>query len=246
MTITAIRDDPVKRWIFLAMINLRVHPHIYSLPSRVGFIPMPAPALGGKQYAQMFSAANELQNEVIPIPYVNNDYRDERGHFTITCRNAANPIAGPPLERRIGYATADILNKRPLTDPDPLHHREPKRNVMQAVLDHIVDPDSSHVFNTDCISCHNETPLLQERLKITTIPGIDSCVLPGESIYNMRAFSWASEHDEFHNTDTVRPTVSRRAANESTKVVDYINRELLGISTIAVPDQQAGAKCQKR
>jgi len=240
MTITAVRQDAVKRWIFLSMINLKVHPHIYPLPSRIGFIPMPAAALDGHQYAQMFSAAAELQNAVVPIPYPNNDYRDERGHFAITCQNGANPMAGPPLERRIGYATADILNKRPLTDPDPLHHHEPERNVMQAVLDTIADPDRSHVHSTDCVSCHNETPLLQERLKITTIPGIDPCVLPGENTYNMRAFGWAPQHNEFQNTDTVRPTVSRRAANETTKVADYINRELLGTSVAApIPDQVA-------
>jgi hypothetical protein len=224
MTITAIREGGPPSWIFLPMINLKVHPNIYPLASRIGFISMPAPTLDGHQYAQAFNSITQIQNQVVPIPYTNNDYRDIDGNFAITCHNAADPIPGPPLEQRIGYATADILDKRPLTNPDPLSHRYPK--IMQAVLDGIANPDISHVFNTDCISCHNETTLLQVHLKIKTIPGIDPCYLPGENTYNMRAFGWAPQHND--NTDTVRPTVSRRASNETSKVVEYINRELLG------------------
>ena len=187
------------------MVNLKAHPDIYPQPSKVGFIPRPAPALDGRQYAQMFSAATVLQNGVVPIPYANNNQRDEHGNLVITCRNAADPIACLPLERRIGYTTADILDERPLTDPDPQKHHDPDASVMKTVFDTIADPDTSHVFNTDCVSCHNETSLYQGRLNISTIPGIDPCVLPGENTYNMRAFGWSPQHNIFTNTDIVRP-----------------------------------------
>jgi hypothetical protein len=233
MTVTAIQEDALKRWIFLGMVNLKVHARFYPLSSKLGFVPMPAAALDGHQYAQMYSPAAQLQNAVVPIPYANNDYRDEHGNFAITCRNGGNAIAGPSLERRVGYATADILDKRPLTDPNPLVHKEPNTSTMQTVFDVIVNPDRSHVFNTDCISCHTETPLFQGRLSHTSIPGIHSSVLPGENIYNVRAFGWAPQPSDDGNRDiSIQATASRRTARETTNVADYFNL-LLGIGTTA-------------
>jgi hypothetical protein len=246
MTLTAIQEDGIRRWIFLSMVNLKVHPQFYPLPSRRGFIPMPAAALDGHQYAQMYSPAAALQNVVVPIPYANNDYRDEHDNFAITCRNAANANAGPPLERRVGYSTADILDKRPLTDPDPLEHQAPNSSIMQSVLAAIVDPDKSHFFNTDCISCHTETALFQGRLSQAIIPGIHPCVLPGENTYNVRAFGWAPQHsDDRTRLIPAKATVSRRTATETTKVLDYINLELLGVSAAAsIPNQHNAGECR--
>jgi hypothetical protein len=210
------------------MVNLRVHPNIYPQPPETGFIPMPAPTLDGSQYAQMLTGLAQLQNKVVPIPYANNNFKDKFGNFAVTCINAANSSPGPQLDQRDGYVTADILNKR----PSPEAPRDTV--VVQKVLDVIANPERSHVFNTDCVSCHTETPLFQLLLAKRTLPGIHPCALPRDNTYNTRAFGWAVE--TFNNPtdppppDFYRPTVSRRAANETTKVVDYVNRELLGTS----------------
>jgi hypothetical protein len=247
ITITAIKKDVPDTWFFLAMINQSLHPHIYSQSPGLGFIPMPAPALDGYQFAQMLKPNNQLQNLIVPIPYANNNFRVD-GHSAMTCRNGANQKPGPPLDQRIGYATADILDKRPLTDSNPGKQDYPPEPVMRAVLDTIVDPDRSHVFNTDCVSCHTETPLFQQRFRDKKIQGIDPLALPGDNRYNMRAFGWAPEHNIDHpNVDTVRPTVSRRTACETAKVVDYINHQLLGASAIApIPGPRNDAECPNK
>jgi hypothetical protein len=238
MTITAVQEDPpghedvTKRWIFMGMINLKLHPEVSPHSPKSGFVALAAPALDGQQYAQMFSENNTLQNRVVPTPYANNG-----SHLAITCRNAANPVAGSPIDRRFGYTTSDIMNKRRLIDlppPNELHNPDnPQNKAIKNVLNTIADPDRSHVFNTDCVSCHTETRLWQDLLNVDRIPGINPCVLPNDNRYNMRAFGWAPQHFEDPKREIVRPTVTRRTANETAKVVDFVNQMLLSKSAIA-------------
>ena len=234
MTIAAIQgdqpgqEDVTKRWIFMGTANLMVHPEVPNPQSqRSGFVALPAAALDGQQYAQMFSENNVLQNRVVPTPYANNGLDGSTIPFAITCHNASNRIAGPPIDRRIGSATADILNKRQLIPLPAPGEDDPQNKTIRRMLDTVADPDRSHVFNTDCVSCHTETVVFQDRFS-EPIPGIDSNALPGDNRYNMRAFGWAPQRfeDDGKITEFVRPTVTRRTANETAKVVNFVNRIL--------------------
>jgi hypothetical protein len=247
MTIAAIQGDPpghedvTKRWIFMGTVNLKLHPNV-PRPDlrRSGFVALPAAALDGQQYAQMFSENNALQNRVVPTPYANNGSGGSIIPFAITCHNASNRVAGPPIDRRIGSATSDILNKRRLIalpapgEEDPQNENEAARKILNT----IADPDRSHTFNTDCVSCHTETTIFQDRLS-DPIPGIETSALPGDNRYNMRAFGWAPQRFEDNGkiTEFVRPTVTRRTANETAKVVNFVNRMLFPNSAI-VPNTE--------
>jgi hypothetical protein len=244
MTITTVQEDRIgpdatKRWIFMAMANLKKHPEIDPHSPHSGFIALHAPTLDGQQYAEMFSENNTLQNRVVPTPYANNGV-NRVGHFMITCQNAANPVAEPPIDQRIGYATADILSKRQLVKLQPVDQPYPDDDVMRGVLNTIAEPDRSHVFNTDCVSCHTETVIWQERWP-GPIPGIDPCALPGDNRYNLRAFGWAPvQFDQPTVKEIVRPTVSRRAANETAKVLKFVNDILFPKSAVAPKSNEPG------
>jgi hypothetical protein len=81
----------------------------------------------------------------------------------------------------------------------------------------IADPDKSHFFNTDCISCHTETRRSMELLKTKDIPGIDS--LPHDS--------WnACNFDCSPAGASVEATAARLTAAETAAVVTVINSEL--------------------
>jgi hypothetical protein len=241
MTIAAIQcdqpgqEDVTKRWIFMGTANLMVHPEVPNPHShRSGFVALPAAALDGQQYAQMFSENSVLQNRVVPTPYANNGFDGSTIPFAITCQNASNRVAGPPIDRRIGSATSDILNKRGLI-PLPAPGEDDSQNeTVKRILNTVADPDRSHVFNTDCVSCHTETVVFQDRFS-DPIPGIDPSALPGDNRYNMRAFGWAPQRieDDGKITEFVRPTVTRRTAHETAKVVDFINRTLFPSSANA-------------
>jgi hypothetical protein len=241
MTIAAIQgdqpgqEDVTKRWIFMGTANLMVHPEVPNPHShRSGFVALPAAALDGQQYAQMFSENSVLQNRVVPTPYANNGFDGSTIPFAITCQNASNRVAGPPIDRRIGSATSDILNKRGLISLPAPGEDDPQNETVRRILNTVADPDRSHVFNTDCVSCHTETVVFQDRFS-DPIPGIDPSALPGDNRYNMRAFGWAPQRieDDGKITEFVRPTVTRRTAHETAKVVDFINRTLFPSSANA-------------
>jgi hypothetical protein len=94
-------------------------------------------------------------------------------------------------------------------------------DAIQSTLDLIADPTRSHFFNTDCISCHTDTRLGMDRLHITSIPGIDSAALPNGQ-WNVRNFGWSPPSE-----GPVQGTVTRRTANETAAVVNFINTQLL-------------------
>jgi hypothetical protein len=241
MTIAAIQGDPpghedvTKRWIFMGTANVRLHPEVPNPNSRKsGFVALPAAALDGQQHAQMFSENNVLQNRVVPTPYANNGFDGSAIPFAITCHNASNRVAGPPIDRRIGSATSDILNKRRLIALPAPNEDDPQNEAVRKLLNTVANPDRSHIFNTDCVSCHTETMIFQDRFN-DPIPGIDPSALPGDNRYNMRAFGWAPQRieDDGKVTEFVRPTVTRRTANETAKVVTFVNRMLFPNSAIA-------------
>ena len=114
----------------------------------------------------------------------------------------------PPIADRKGFSTADVFSN-------------PQISNRQNILDLIADPEKSHFFNTDCISCHTETRLAMDLLKITAVPGADPALLPNGQ-WNVRNFGWSPPIE-----GPVQGTVTRRAATETAAVVNFINTQML-------------------
>jgi hypothetical protein len=203
MAIMGLPASSPEPWIFLSMAI--VPPGAVPQLPNGGVIPVHGPALDGQAFAQLLNPAGS-SHRVIPTPHTNN-------LVPITCVNAAAPVAGPPVARRRGVATADLF-----PDPPPSANRTAK---VLNVLNVIADPTKSHFFNTDCISCHTETRRAMELLNPKDMPKINAAPLPNGS-WNVRNFGWSPlvegpEHG----------TVSRRTAAETAAVVNFINARLL-------------------
>jgi hypothetical protein len=198
MAIAGLPAGKPAPWIFLAMLNL--HPgDLPALPNG-GLVPVPGPTLDGQQFAQMLEPSG-TSFQVVPEPHTNN-------LNPITCKNAAKSATSLPIASRIGDATTEVfVNPALPTDKT------------KEILDVIADPNKSHFFNTDCVSCHTDTRLARDILKITNVPGIDSAALPKDS-WNVRNFGWSP-------AGGLQATVTRRTAAETAAVVTFINSELL-------------------
>jgi hypothetical protein len=160
-----------------------------------GFVAVHGPTLDGQQTAQMFTGSG-----VFPAPHTNNLNK-------ITCQNAAISNTSLPTADRKGSSTADLFGSLPTPDK------------IREILDLIADPQRSHFFNTDCVSCHTETRRAISLLRMD-IPGIDPAVLPKQD-YTVRNFGWAPP------IDGVQAVVTRRTAAETAAVVEFINSQML-------------------
>jgi hypothetical protein len=156
------------------------------------FSAVPSPTLDGLRTTQEFTGA-----AVNPAPHTNNLNQ-------ITCKNAAISSTILPLAERKGSSTADLF-------PSP----SPSANAKE-ILDLIADPNRSHFFNTDCVSCHTETRRALSLLSIDTLPGIDRAVLP-RADYTVRNFGWAPP------IDGLQAVATRRTAAETEAVLAFIN-----------------------
>lgn len=109
------------------------------------------------------------------------------------------------------------------SDLSELKHKE--------IPDLIANPQRSHFFNTDCISCHTES---NRRVQLNiaakgsfayklplNISGLDDKVLPNNK-WNVRNFGWFPTS---HSTAVA--TVTQRTANEAAESVEFINKEYL-------------------
>jgi hypothetical protein len=164
-----------------------------------GFGPVHGPTLDGsdKQFAQLLNPVGSPVR-VVPEPHTNN-------LNPITCKNAAVSAASLPIASRKGVATSAAF-----ASPAPSDEQ------VRQILDTVADPQKSFFFNTDCISCHTETRRAMDLLKVTAVPGISPAVLPGGQ-WDVRNFGWGDAGKG------MAPTVTRRAANETSAVVTFIN-----------------------
>ena len=219
MAVAALSAGHSSSWIFLPMFN--APPNVDPSRPKGGFVPLRGPALDGHSYAQLFNAAAN-QHKVVPAPYTNNGTGP-------TCRHAALPIAAPPIDDRIGVATAPLLNNLEARSDD-------ERNKILEDINTLVNPDVSHMFNTDCVSCHTET-----RLGIALLNGnshiredIDKLLLPGaDDIWNVRGLGWFPRL-----TGPAQPTLSRRVVKETFAVLTFINERCLPRpEATCLPDQ---------
>lgn len=198
MALMSLPAGASKPWMFLAFQN--VPPGLIPQLPNGGFVPVHGPTLDGQQFAQMLDRAG-APNRVVPTPHTNN-------LNPITCQHAALQAPMPPIADRKGFSTADVFSN-------------PQISNRQNILDLIADPEKSHFFNTDCISCHTETRLAMDLLKITAVPGADPALLPNGQ-WNVRNFGWSPPIE-----GPVQGTVTRRAATETAAVVNFINTQML-------------------
>ncbi len=188
----------------MALNNGGPEPWIFVALAKFGpqFVPIPAPTLDGTQTAQMLSLLDSQM--IMPPPKTNN-------LNPITCRSATAlpPGAALPVTDRKGVSTADFLNA-------PAGSVSEQR--INEIVDIIADTTKSHFFNTDCLSCHTDTRRALARAKDTTASTIAPAMLP-KGGWNVRNFGWFQDDG---------PTVTRRVATETTEVVQFMNKELLG------------------
>jgi hypothetical protein len=193
MAVAGLPNAAPAPWIFLSLLG-----------DHAGhFGPAHGPTLDGdKQFAQMLTPVG-TNPRVVPEPHTNN-------LNPITCKNAAVSVTSLPIAQRSGVATFTVF-ATPTPSPDQT----------KQILDTIADPTKSFFFNTDCISCHTETRLTMENLKVTAIPGINTAALPGGT-WDVRNFGWGNA-----GKVGMQPTVTRRTANETAAVVTFINSDVL-------------------
>jgi len=208
MAVMGLPSGAVDPWIFLAMQFLppqALPPELTQRMPNGGFVPVPGPTLDGKQFAQMMQREG-AKPRVVPAPHTNN-------LAPITCINAAVPANGPPVAERKGVSTAGLPSSLPGSSAD--------RAKVRDALNTIADPEKSHFFNTDCVSCHTETRRALELLKPGEVPKIAAAPLPNGP-WNVRNFGWSPliEGD-------AAGTVSRRTATETKAAVDFVNAKLL-------------------
>ena len=184
-------------WIFLAMLG--VPPGLVPQLPNGGFVPVHGPTLDGQQFAQMLNPVPK-QPRVVPTPHANN-------LNPVTCQHAALPVPVPPIADRKGSATADVFANQQIANAGD-------------ILDLVADPKRSHFFNTDCVSCHTETRLGMDLRHAPGIEAIDPGVLPNGA-WNLRNFGWSPPLG-----GVVQGTVTRRTANETAEVLNYINTKL--------------------
>jgi hypothetical protein len=200
MAIAGLPSAAPEPWIFLSIQE--VPPGVDPTLPNGGFDPVNGPTLDGKDFAQLLQAKGTVPR-VVPEPHTNN-------LNPITCKNAAVPTANISVTERSGVSTSQVFAAQAMA-----------ADKTKEILDTIADPTKSHFFNTDCISCHTETRLTMENLKVTTIPGINTAVLPGGT-WDVRNFGWGNARKA-----GMQPTVTRRTANETAAAVTFINSQLL-------------------
>ncbi len=200
ISIAGIPTSEPARWIFLSMA--KVPAGLIPILPNGGFVPAPASSLDGMQFAEM-QDQEDMGHRVVPQPHTNN-------LNPITCKSGAASPTSLPVNQRKGVSTSDLF-----VDPPPSAAR------VKEVLDVIIDPNKSHIFNTDCVSCHSETRLAVELLGVKDVPGMDPAVLPNDS-WEVRNFGWAPGAK-----GVVQATVARRTAAETAADVAFINSELL-------------------
>ena len=200
MAIAGLPAGAPAPWIFLSMLRVPAGV-VPSLPNG-GFVPVRGPALDGQQFAQMLNPAGTAPR-VVPEPHTNN-------LNPITCRNGAVSATSLPIAQRNGVSTSAVFSTPP-----------PSSDQTKQILDTIADPTKSFFFNTDCVSCHTETRRAMDLLNVTDIPGLNTAVLPAGP-WDVRNFGWGAG-----GKAGMQSTVTRRTANETAAVLQFINSSIL-------------------
>ena len=176
------------------------------------FVPAPQATMGGS-HAQMISFRSGV--EIMPLSTGKNT------------GSAGKIISTAALFERDARTRLD----NPAADGVP-------RMLRQDIPDYIANPEVTHVFNTDCVSCHTESTRRRvlnlgnhvseaRYARPADISGVDPAVLPKDK-WNVRNFGWFE----------TEATVSMRAANEAAESVAVLRR-MAAPTAPASPSTQA-------
>lgn len=206
MAVMGLNNNQFEPWIFMAMQR--------NSPTNLTFEAVPSPGLNGPAKAQMLviDSFPERTLDVKPAPSTNNE-------SDATCEfNIAAGVEGH-LKTRKGTSTAELLRTAKIPVRDEQAAKESLRRI--------ADPEESHFFNTDCVSCHTETrkPLEIGLKQEKDFDKIAASRLP-KSFWNVRNFGWGLnvDPDKFDATQTkFDPTITQRTLTETEEVAHYIN-----------------------
>ncbi|MEP3046350.1 MAG: hypothetical protein ABJL55_01015 [Roseibium sp.] len=159
------------------------------------YVPFANPNAGGGM-AQMLSFLDTPQVQPIPL-------NDNLGPVS---RNLGKPA-------RSGVSTARLFG-------DNASPTEDITKVGKEIAEIVADPEKSHFFNTDCVSCHTETSRVIEKKLGASFPQIDAAVLP-DSQWNVRNLGWFKT--TFGPPMPTKPTITERTARETEEVAEYLN-----------------------
>lgn len=201
----ALNNGQFEPWIFFAFVR--------GLDS--GFSAIPIPSLtteSERNFSQMLS--------FIDSPNV----QPEPRNFN---RNGVSSQFFLPSSERKGVSTSELFKGRVMEDFVIIGLDASGRNIVDKTLrnsdivDWVANPEKSHFFNTDCVSCHSETTL-RERKSIpesrfafqseSGVSGLSEGLVP-ENEWNVRNFGWFKR----------RAIATQRTANESAEVVHFVN-----------------------
>jgi hypothetical protein len=215
MAVMGLPANQPEPWIFVALV--RQTERFVALPIPVFTDPNESDPAKKFKTAQMLSFLDTPH--VLPVPRTNN-------------RNPPTAqLTVAPAERR-GVSTAPLFESTSVDESatigldaqgQPIRDNE-LRN--RDIPDFIANPQVSNFFNTDCVSCHTESHRrIQLNLAASTfgfswpdgVSALDNAMLPA-SRWNVRNIGW------FPTAQTAA-TITRRTANETAEVVEFVNRE---------------------
>lgn len=202
-------------WLFVAM---------FREPDVTGeFQALPSPGLG--------SLANPVPLTSHMLSFV--DFPNVLPATSTTNLNDLTTSLLLPPEQRRGVSTEVLFGVMNLEAEaaigvdekgDTVFHEE----IINAdIADIVANPEISHFFNTDCMSCHSETTRrvaldIDEGDFAYELPegvaGLAEDVIP-DTRWNVRNFGWFRSDN----------TVTLRTANETAEVVAFINRGLVPV-----------------
>jgi hypothetical protein len=128
----------------------------------------------------------------------------------------------------------DLIIPKPEDDSlaisDEIFHLDEAKAMtaeQSTIIANVLHPERSHVFNTDCVSCHSNRELMlgsaNAKGRYVIPKGISAYVSPKavpKSSWNLRNFGWSDDNG---------PSISLRTATETASVVDLTNTVLGGI-----------------
>ena len=183
-------------------------------PDKWVAVPSPAlvqpPLATGVNHTELLALGDKALVAPAPAP---------RNLDPISCIHNTAHEAPPAKNGLGGVSTALLFAKGPGANAD-----------VEAVVDVIADTAKSHLFDTDCISCHTETRIeidfsdnpAATLHQIAEEENIDADVLP-KFPENVRNFGWFAFQPGSDKDLTAYATVTRRTARETADAVTYIN-----------------------
>lgn len=210
-------------WIFIAMFRRAATDPFGPAPIPVFTDPDATDPASKFKTAQMLSFLDRPR----VAPDTQTDNRNPiTKNFSVPITKRRGVSTAPLFENADPNAAADFgrdASGTAVADPD-LNNKD--------IPDHIANPQLSHFFNTDCMSCHTES----QRRKIggfgpgktafkwpSGVASLDDSVRQNER-WNVRNQGW---FPDFFGGGKAREIISQRTANETAEVVEFINEKYL-------------------